>query len=57
MNVSYHLVFDEHGVASMPKLANCNDRGTVTIKTATWCKCPKRSDFSFSAANYQSLFV
>ena len=57
INVSYRLVFDEHGVATIPKRTGCRDRGTVTIKTATWCTCPKTRDFSFSPAAYWSLFV
>jgi len=57
MNVSYCLVFDEHGVATIPKRTGCRDRGTVTINTATWCTCPKIRDFSFTPAAYRSLFA
>ena len=36
-------------VARFPTVDGCLDRGTVTLRTNKWCKCPKASkDFDFS---------
>jgi len=64
MQTAHRIEFDEHGVAVLPKVAGSRDRGTVTIKLDCRCptikldcSCPKVTDFSFSQADYQSLFV
>jgi hypothetical protein len=55
LEAAHGMEFDEHGVAVLPKVAGSRDRGTVTIKLN--CTCPKVTDFSFSKAACQSLFV
>jgi len=35
-------------VATFPTVDGCRDRGTVTLRTNKWCKCPKAKDFDFS---------
>jgi len=55
MEKAYCMFFDQHGVAVIPKVTSCRDRGTVTIRTH--CSCPKVTHFTFSEAAYQSLFV
>jgi len=35
-------------VAIFPTVDGCRDRGTVTLRTNKWCKCPKAKDFDFS---------
>jgi hypothetical protein len=65
METAYGMFFDEHGVAVLPKVTSCRDRGTVTIRTHCSCPkvtcpeetCPEVTDCSFSPADYQSLFV
>ena len=80
METAYGMIFDEHGVAVLPKVTSCRDRGTVTIRTHCSCPkvtcpeetcpevtcpevtcpketCPEVTDYSFSPADYQSLFV
>jgi len=44
----YLMRFDEQGVAAIPTLSGCRDRGTVTIKTNSWCKCPKAIDLTLA---------
>jgi hypothetical protein len=85
MEAAYGMSFDECGVAVLPEVAGCRDRGTVAIRTHCLCPkvtrpkvtcpkvtcpevtcpevtcpevtCPEVTDFSFSQADYQSLFV